>query len=203
MYFYTICMLHFTDIYHMRDAFIFCMSGGTCNFYSIFCCFCKQTKIIYIWAWFWYLYISLSHDLTFFFLPKFSAACGKEFVFKFWAVLLLFFKILFSFSLVRCVFLFFSLSPYFILLLLVGCLLPLILQRGSDELMATPNGTTTTNVVLGSQDAGSPNSNDHDAKKVTKYKNQRKREKTDPNYPFPLVNRELGSYPSPSYPLPP
>eukprot|EP00057_Strongylocentrotus_purpuratus_P001932 XP_003723501.1 PREDICTED: polypyrimidine tract-binding protein 1 isoform X6 [Strongylocentrotus purpuratus] len=38
--------------------------------------------------------------------------------------------------------------------------------RGSDELMATPNGTTTTNVVLGSQDAGSPNSNDHDAKKV-------------------------------------
>lgn len=78
MYFYTICMLHFTDIYHMRDAFIFCMSGGTCNFYSIFCCFCKQTKIIYIWAWFWYLYISLSHDLTFFFDQNFPLHVEKS-----------------------------------------------------------------------------------------------------------------------------
>lgn len=39
------------------------------------------------------------------------------------------------------------------------------LKRGSDELMAsTPNGTTTN--VIASQDAGSPNSIDHDAKKV-------------------------------------
>ncbi|XP_071477065.1 uncharacterized protein [Diadema antillarum] len=37
--------------------------------------------------------------------------------------------------------------------------------RGSDELMAsTPNGTSTN--ALANQEAGSPNSNDHDAKKV-------------------------------------
>ncbi|XP_030852576.1 uncharacterized protein LOC115928799 [Strongylocentrotus purpuratus] len=56
--------------------------------------------------------------------------------------------------------------------------------RGSDELMATPNGTTTTNVVLGSQDAGSPNSNDHDAKKVTKYKKPKKKIKDRPKLPL-------------------